>query len=405
MKTTHYLFLHKVILLLLMPVTPIFGSEIKIRVDRRPNNILGNDSMLNSEHRTEEKLKRSRWIRLNTCRNGSLIEQGACKITGYKEVEAPKEGDITVYNSFNGIHVSEVDETKKTITVHLKLSMLWVDNRIQVNFSRQDNINATYDVIKLILNDPQNMPLWTPNYNFKHQSELAPIYDPFVVTEIKILSSNPFSEEMASIEMELDMRLTIRCLFLFNHYPMDSQNCKFLLKSRRYPNMRYLSYKQTRQKHKLRKYFEAVGFNINITFMDGSAKYDNHVGFNMNMGRILRPFLFRCYLPCISIVLISGISFIVPLSAIPGRVSLVVTLFLSLTNIFISKSVKGTYVIIPLLYNIICYFRAIILAWPILFLCTTTILFILVQQPVWNTNRRPWNTSLRIALLCNHYLN
>ena len=57
------------------------------------------------------------------------------------------------------------------------------------------------------------------------------------------------------------------------------------------------------------------------------------------MSRRLQPFIMECYLPCIAIVIVSHISFILPLDAIPGRVALLVTQFLTLTNICIHQQV------------------------------------------------------------------
>ena len=57
------------------------------------------------------------------------------------------------------------------------------------------------------------------------------------------------------------------------------------------------------------------------------------------MKRVLTPFLLQCYSPAIAIVLISSIGFIVPWSAIPGRIALGVTLFLTMANIFYDNRV------------------------------------------------------------------
>ena len=63
------------------------------------------------------------------------------------------------------------------------------------------------------------------------------------------------------------------------------------------------------------------------------------IGLQIKMKRLVRPFVYQYYLPCISIVLVSFMSFVVPLSAIPGRVALVVTQCLTLTNLFIHQRV------------------------------------------------------------------
>ena len=89
----------------------------------------------------------------------------------------------------------------------------------------------------------------------------------------------------------------------------------------------------------IQTHFEAVGFDMKITFTDGSVPDVKQYGFEIRMRRILSPFFLKSYIPSTSIVLISGISFMIPLSAIPGRVGLSVTLFLTLANIFINKTV------------------------------------------------------------------
>ena len=63
-------------------------------------------------------------------------------------------------------------------------------------------------------------------------------------------------------------------------------------------------------------------------------------GFNITLKRIIQPYLYKYYFPSIAIVIVSFISFIIPLSAIPGRIVLVVTQFLTLTSIFIHQMVS-----------------------------------------------------------------
>ena len=78
-----------------------------------------------------------------------------------------------------------------------------------------------------------------------------------------------------------------------------------------------------------------------ITFVGEKDKHGNDmVGFNIQMFRGIQPFILEFYLPCIAIVLVSQISFVIPLTALPGRVALLVTQFLTLTNLFIHAMVK-----------------------------------------------------------------
>ena len=57
-------------------------------------------------------------------------------------------------------------------------------------------------------------------------------------------------------------------------------------------------------------------------------------GFVVKLQRKAKGYIYRHYFPCTLMVIISWISFIIPPSSIPGRISLLVTLFLVLTSYF-----------------------------------------------------------------------
>ena len=83
---------------------------------------------------------------------------------------------------------------------------------------------------------------------------------------------------------------------------------------------------------------EAAGFNVVIENVGNFA--NESIGFNITLERIIQPYLYQYYFPAIAIVVVSQISFMIPLSASPGRIALVVTQFLTLTNIFIHQIVS-----------------------------------------------------------------
>ena len=71
--------------------------------------------------------------------------------------------------------------------------------------------------------------------------------------------------------------------------------------------------------------------------------FDNlfEIGFNITMKRVQQPYILKYYLPCVAIVTVTQVSFYIPHDAIPGRVALLVTQFLTLTNLFISEEVSN----------------------------------------------------------------
>ena len=59
--------------------------------------------------------------------------------------------------------------------------------------------------------------------------------------------------------------------------------------------------------------------------MPGTVLEYGKFGYDLKIKRIIRPFIYQYFLPCGSIVVAACLSFIVPISATPGRIALVVT--------------------------------------------------------------------------------
>ena len=57
---------------------------------------------------------------------------------------------------------------------------------------------------------------------------------------------------------------------------------------------------------------------FDIYIEDIGSFADDSIGFNITLQRIVQPYLYQYYLPCIAIVIVSQISFIIPLSAVSG---------------------------------------------------------------------------------------
>ena len=147
------------------------------------------------------------------------------------------------------------------------------------------------------------------------------------------------------IEMGLNMKVTVRCEFTYLDYPMDLQTCYFTFRNERFPNNKFWLNKH-HQVHSIQEQFRALGSDIKVQIVEGNTNFKEKTGFKIHMQRILTPFVLQCYSPAITIVLISSIGFIVPLSAIPGRITLGVTLFLTMANIFYDNRVRFNLAII-----------------------------------------------------------
>ena len=80
--------------------------------------------------------------------------------------------------------------------------------------------------------------------------------------------------------------------------------------------------------------FQTLGYN----------NYSN-AGFEIRLNRRSTPILINTYLPCMMLLLISFIGFFIPVAMIPGRMALLVTIFLMLVNISSSEKANGPNVI------------------------------------------------------------
>ena len=78
-------------------------------------------------------------------------------------------------------------------------------------------------------------------------------------------------------------------------------------------------------------------FAIQINFKNNQTGMHSKI----HLKRYILPFVIKYYLPSIAIITVSLISFLISVYSIPARVALLVTQFLTLTNILIAQQVNG----------------------------------------------------------------
>ena len=290
----------------------------------------------------ETNMHRKTWLKWGkpyACEDGFLavnyqIEKpikGACIPTEYDVNQRPDNDSATiVYVQINHQKVLSVDERDKSFTVDIKMSNIWVDPRIKTKLED----DTSY--IKLV--PDQILPrIWLPQLTATaNLKKLTYVNDPFLFTELRFYQDNQVSATSTILNFTTEIRAHLYCDFHFERFPFDRQKCNCHSVSMDPEKFQMLLYDPKNQSLHSTKSYEAVGFVITISFRDEG----NVVGFDIEMKRLLLPYFLQYYLPCFFIVIVSFISFIVPLTAIPGRVGLMVTQFLTLTNIFIHQIVS-----------------------------------------------------------------
>ncbi len=144
--------------------------------------------------------------------------------------------------------------------------------------------------------------------------------------------------------------VTITCPMEFKMYPFDQQFCRFLMISN-YPSnqIEHVSrtiYNETKQVK--RDFFVKVTpceFDIQWT-VDGSTPSEDdtfrYVGFELTLTRNYWSYIWTYYIPVFIMVLVASISFWIPPDSVPGRITLLVTLALTLMSLFTSSQVLNT---------------------------------------------------------------
>ena len=279
------------------------------------------------------------------------IVRNVCLKKDYQVAERPGGDNFSqVVMQFRETKVSNVDEMKKTITLDMKLLSIWEDPRIIANFS---NIENWIGLPSVTTGDPRL--IWDPfeSLHFANLKERQHILDPVIIQDL-ILSSS-YSENICLttkicrqnatvIRSMIEWRITFACRFDFSAYPFDKHTCPFTMKS---ANIQVILHTNIKTQKKMK--YDAEGFTIDMKpFADVpkynplNRKYVGNFGLNIQMKRQVQKYFFQYFLPCIAVVIASSFSFIIPLSAIPGRVALVVTQFLTLTNLFIHQMVSSS---------------------------------------------------------------
>ena len=275
-----------------------------------------------------------------------LLVRNVCLLPDYQQNELPdhQNGITRVDFYLQEALVLEIDEKKDKIKVKISQLIEWGEPRLRANFSA-----VSKKIVQIKLSSNNIEFLWHPDQDMytENLEGWRSIYEPVLFQKLAV-SERPFLQKeeegsnINSIHGWKDWTVTIYCKFDFSAFPLDTQNCRFrqfgtsqTIIPMMYPSLSVDNFKYQAGEFQIR--INPTVDQSNITLVE-EAK--NSIGFNITLQRIYQPYIYQYYLPCVSIVLVSQISFIIPISAVSGRVGLVVTQFLTLTNIFIHLMVN-----------------------------------------------------------------
>ena len=286
-----------------------------------------------------------------------FFAQHVCILPGYEANERPSIENGTaqiVVNLFSAL-VLDVKERENRLTLKISQFLQWFDPRLKLSKHKKP------DKMGIVWISQKNIDrIWHPDLDMytKNLEDWKSLHEPNVFRKLVVLT-DPMAKvlENSTTKMRRDdfngndtenssaqntitklgglkaWKAIIRCVFDFASYPFDVQRCKFEQFGNKGMDL------TCKPSEKTIEWTQKIGeFYVKIQAV---GKHDNDsIGFEIILDRAIEPYLYQYYIPSMAIVFVSQISFIIPLHAIPGRVALVATQFLTLVNIFIHQIVS-----------------------------------------------------------------
>jgi len=252
--------------------------------------------------------------------------------------------------------VLKVEERQKRLKMDIRIGLWWRDDRIRTNSSLLNTTSWIFPIVPGITVAWYEKQLWHNKIWSPRAINFEPVYEiklkkrPATILHVSSGELMPeynaikFPANSTVIFVYKEYYLDLVCNFNFNAFPMDIQSCKFQL-TNEYVRDIQLKLFSLMAIHEPERYIKD-GFDIGVTYNEYDGMNDkniSYVGMKLSMRRLIHPYLYQYYVPCIAIVCVSQASFIIPPSSVPGRLGLLATQFLTLTNIFINSNVCANF--------------------------------------------------------------
>ena len=272
----------------------------------------------------------------------SPTAQTACLPSNYSKFELPNPGGINpIAVEILIEEVLRINDKDYSITFSCYYNINWPDKRITLTkeFGKEQlkpgmNVTMNPDII-VPMNLEMTKDLWLPNvmiYNLKT----------YKVMDVLSKLAGLWITADYTVSYSEATHITFICPMHFDKFPLDTQSCKFLVGSYSYDDSQ-MTFKTQNAKYN-NKDSNSIALDYEIEIKPLSAEDSLLVfeglgnfslaGFELVLRRYVSTYIITYYLPSGLFVIVSWISFLIPMDVIPGRMALLVTLFLVLVNIF-----------------------------------------------------------------------
>ena len=253
-----------------------------------------------------------------------------------------------VLTKINWEQFRNVNDKRRTITLDISTTKLWTDRRLktykvtELNDGLYGKNSDRKDEREVGLSPEDAGKIWTPDVHVYNIADYRSFMSSIEIVSLKVLKTDASFKGLCLpgplIQYKVQAKVTFYCNLDYTYYPKDKSTCRLRFGSTR-SDLGYVLY----DNKKLRRNYKSTDFEIEIKTIQerrGNSSLP-YVGLDIKLTRLIKPFILKYYLPCGMITCLSQCSFIIPLTALPGRVALTVTQLLTLTSIFIQQMVRN----------------------------------------------------------------
>jgi len=228
--------------------------------------------------------------------------------------------------------ISNINDKAQTMSISMYFAVSWMEPRLQINESATEWSEAITGPKNQVNESPESLKyIWYPELEiygldtFGRQRVLKEM------SGVRIIKNK-------TITYELGVRITISCRMNFDDYPLDAHTCQFQVGSyydthETVTCSSFFIYDLDRQRS-LQHFIQIERLPEKFKVLTLPSGIYAACGFQVRLQRKQMQFLVQVYLPSFMFVIVSWVSFLIKPEVVPGRMALLVTLFLVLINIF-----------------------------------------------------------------------
>ena len=279
------------------------------------------------------------------------LHKRICREKGYQSNDPPRKNLTQIYVEVGHLKILEIQQRENKIKIHISQKLSWFDHRITLDpiYLQGFHSHNPMGIKEMDKERPYNLlsetncPIWYPNITQKKESlqqgKQTSRFKYMIFTAGETISTAGEDQNSTRISMEQKNTQELFCDMNVDQFPFDTHKCNVTGFNEDTAALELLL-GNTGIKTVTKQIYQS-GFYITVTWhgtvINGKSSY---VRFDLKLARILSTFIFQYYLPSMAIVCVSHVSFIIPPSVAPGRIGLLATLFLTLTNLFIHHMVN-----------------------------------------------------------------